>query len=428
MTYRDDQDPAAIARELGATHVLSGTARRGPDGYVVDLRLVRTDGTTERHETIDVPSDRLLKLEETVAEQVVRMFKVGLNARERDRLGRQLTTNTAAYEQYLKGRTALTQVGEQGVDAAVNAFRRALQHDPKFAAAQAGLAMALVRRPWYASSPDESSRRREAAMAAAQLAAKLDPLSAQTHEALAAVYRFTEFQWTEVIEESVRALTLSPSLALPHYNLATAFYHLGLFELSDRAAQAGFAANPRTRPEYIRNRGRSALYDGRFETAAEFLGESERSSDDGPRWMLGETWYYLRELERSRALLERVEASPQHVMRDRANASLAAIDAAGGDHGEARRRLNALIARRSPDHHVSHRIGTAYAQLGEAEEAVRWLQRAAQTGFPCYACFEKDPLLDPIRRHPSFQQLLAELRPIADLRRSRYSALEVPRF
>ena len=58
-------------------------------------------------------------------------------------------------------------------------------------------------------------------------------------------------------QESVSALRLSPSLDLPHYNLATAFYHLGLFELSDRAAQAGFAANPRTRPEYIRNRGRS---------------------------------------------------------------------------------------------------------------------------------------------------------------------------
>jgi serine/threonine protein kinase/TolB-like protein len=428
VPYRNGEaNPATIGRELGATHVLSGTARRVADQYAVDLRLVRTADGTESHETIPVPSDRLLKLEERVAEQVVRAFNLGLSDTERERLTRPITTNSAAYEEYQKGRTAVLRGGEEAVDAAVSAFRGALHHDPNFPAAQAGLAMALVRRPWYASSPEESRRRKAAALRAALQAATLDPLLAQTHEALAAVYRFSEFEWEEVIDESVRALTLSPSLELPHYNLATAFYHLGLFALSDRAAEAGLRANPRTRAEYIRNRGRSALYDGRFETAVEFLAESERTSDDGPRWMLGEAYYYVKERERSLALLERVRRSTQHIMRERAEASLAAILAADGRRDEARRRLKAL-ARPTPDHHVSHRIGTTYAQLGEADEAVRWLRQAVDAGFPCYACFEKDPLLAPVRGHPSFQRFRAELRPTADRRRRAYTALAVPRL
>ena len=47
--------------------------------------------------------------------------------------------------------------------------------------------------------------------------------------------------------------------------------------------------------------------------------------------------------------------------------------------------------------------------MGRAEEAVGWLQEAASTGFPCYSLFERDPNLDPIRREPRFQALMAEM-------------------
>jgi serine/threonine protein kinase/TolB-like protein/Flp pilus assembly protein TadD len=424
---RDDADAGTVKHDLGVTHVLQGIAGRVADHYELAVQLVKTDdGTVLWGDRFIVATSNLMDVEERVADRVIRGFNLGLSDRERAQLGRQSTTNTAAFEEYLKGRTAVIQIGEQAVDAAVRAFEKALELDPNYASAQAGLAMALVRRPWYASSPAESARRYQSAMRAAQRASQLDPSLAQAHEALAAVYRYSEFQWDLVVEESVRALELAPSLDLPHYNLAAAFCHLGLFDLADRAAIAGLAANPRTRPEAIRNQGRSALYDSRFETAARFLAESEQAADDGPRWMLGETWYYLGEHERSIALLKRVERSPQHAMRDRARASLAAVLAARHDRPGAEERLKTLIVQSSPDHHVSHRIGTAYAQLGRADEAVRWLRLAARTGFPCYTWFQNDPLLEPIRNHPPFVKLLGELRPMAELRRTRYTALNGP--
>jgi adenylate cyclase len=260
-------------------------------------------------------------------------------------------------------------------------------------------------------------------MHAAGRASQIDPALAQAHEALAAVSRYLEFDWENVIVESAKALELSPSLDLPHYNLATAFYHLGLFDLADRAARAGLAANPGTRPEASRNLGRSALYDGRFKEAEELLVETERVSDDGPRWLLGEAWHYLRDYKKSVAMLERLEASPAEVIRDRSRASLAAVLAARGDPAGAERRLKTLIAQPQPDHHVSHRIGTAYAQLRQPDRAVYWLRRAAENGFPCHAWFERDPLLDPIRNHPAFRKLLDDLRPVAEYRRTRFGGL-----
>jgi hypothetical protein len=61
------------------------------------------------------------------------------------------------------------------------------------------------------------------------------------------------------------------------------------------------------------------------------------------------------------------------------------------------------------DHHVAYSIAAAYAQLGDARKAVRWLRSSADTGFPCATWYARDPLLDPLRRDAGFMQLMAEL-------------------
>jgi hypothetical protein len=108
-------------------------------------------------------------------------------------------------------------------------------------------------------------------------------------------------------------------------------------------------------------------------------------------------------------------------MAERARASLASLQAAGGRRSEAEATLRPLIDSPSTDHHVSYRIATTYAQLGNPAEAVRWLQRAAATGFPCYPWFTKDPLLDPAREHRAFRALIEEQRTAWQVQRVRYA-------
>jgi hypothetical protein len=59
---------------------------------------------------------------------------------------------------------------------------------------------------------------------------------------------------------------------------------------------------------------------------------------------------------------------------------------------------------------VDYSLGAAYAQLGDFAQADRWLRIAADTGFPCVPWFERDPLLEPLRRRPDFSDLLAYVR------------------
>ena len=94
----------------------------------------------------------------------------------------------------------------------------------------------------------------------------------------------------------------------------------------------------------------------------------------------------------------------------RAQASLASIEAATGLHREARARVAGIVRGADLDHHVAYSLGAAFAQLGDAAASLTWLERAADTGFPCYPWFERDSLLDPVRSTPRFSRLAARLK------------------
>ena len=96
---------------------------------------------------------------------------------------------------------------------------------------------------------------------------------------------------------------------------------------------------------------------------------------------------------------------------------LASIEAATGMTDQARARVASIVHAPDLDHHVAYSIGAALAQLGKVDESLVWLNRAADTGFPCSRWFELDPLLEPLRSQPSFAQLVQRIRgqsPVTD--------------
>ena len=244
----------------------------------------------------------------------------------------------------------------------------------------------------------------------------------EAYDALAAVYRYSEFEWDKAIDASRRALKLNANLDEPHYHMAVAFYRLGLFDLSEQAALAGLAANPATRFDAALHRGRAALYDGRYGDAVRLLEEARRyaSTEEGPAWMLAEARFYLGETEEAARVLRMLEASDRRVPRARAQASFASVLASMDARADAEARLNELTRQTRQDHHAAYRIGTAYAQLGDVSQAMQWLTYSASQGFPCLAWFEEDPLLDRLRRERSFQALLDKMRPEAKRRHTAY--------
>ena len=121
-------------------------------------------------------------------------------------------------------------------------------------------------------------------------------------------------------------------------------------------------------------------------------------------------YYYSGSVERGRTMLESLAASASASTASRASAALASVLAAEGAADEARRFVDRVLMRGYRDHHVAYSLGAAYGQLGDAAAAHRWLRTAADTGFPCLPFFERDPLLEPLRRRADFPELLQHVR------------------
>jgi TolB-like protein len=161
-----------VARELGATHLLTGTVRweRGPDsrGRVrVSPELVRAaDQASVWAEPVEGPLGDVFALQARVAERVAAALDVALLARERRAVAARPTTNLAAYDAYLRGLAASSQAGistGQGSRPAIAEFERAVALDPRFAAAHAWLARAYAQEIFRGGDPTRLANARASA-------------------------------------------------------------------------------------------------------------------------------------------------------------------------------------------------------------------------------------------------------------------------
>jgi tetratricopeptide (TPR) repeat protein len=207
---------------------------------------------------------------------------------------------------------------------------------------------------------------------------------------------------------------------MPHYYRATAFYHLGLFDFIEQEVQAGLEINPVNRVEPPRVRGAAALFGGKYAEAITVLEEAKRLSDHQVNdWYLAQAYYYNGEPARAETLLGNLRGGAQ--AERRAQATLAGLLAARGQRNPAKSLINNVLTGTYRDHHVAYALGAAYGQLGDSSEALKWLERAADTGLPCYPLYERDLLLQPLRDEQKFRNFMARLRSSWEEARVKYA-------
>jgi adenylate cyclase len=414
-------DLQQAGQALQVEHILSGTVQRSGERFRVSVQLVRvSDGVPIWGERYDLAPGDLLGLQDAIARPLTTALQVRMTASERERVYRRYTENAAAYQLYLRGRSQQVRYTKEGTRAAVEAFEAALQLDPTYALAHAGLATASAQMRIRFTSEAEMKEWETRAEQEAHRALDLDPNLAEAHEALAAIARSTEFNWERTIDESSRALALNPSLDLPYLYRAAAFFHLGMPKLVEGEVRAAMDLNPGNRVEPLRLSGTAALFDGRFAEAVSLLEEAQRLSEPlTVGWYLSQAYYYQGEHDRAEAILVQLRGAGQ--VERRAQATLASFVAARGEHARARELADIVTAGSYMDHHVAYSLGAAYAQLDQHDDAMRWLRHAADTGFPCYPWYVRDPLLQRLKDHPEFQRFLGELRESWEAAHARYA-------
>ena len=202
-------DVAEIAAKLHVAHVLDGSVRRAGGRVRVTLQLIdaRT-GFQLWSERYDRDIAAIFDVQDEIARAVAGKLQVTLTGDASQRLAKQLTTNVEAYELYLRGRALITKRGKH-VGAGMECLKRAVELDPDFAMAWAGLADGFtVRGYWCTAPPGEVMPK---ALTAARRAVSLDSTLAEAHCALAAALMFWERDYERARQAFLRGLELNPN-------------------------------------------------------------------------------------------------------------------------------------------------------------------------------------------------------------------------
>jgi eukaryotic-like serine/threonine-protein kinase len=416
--------PRQAAQTLAAEYILTGTLQSAGSLLRVSVQLVRAaDETSLWGDHYDIDRKDLLTLQDRIAAEVAAALPIRMSTADRDRLTRPQARNTEAFELYLRGRAALVRYTAESTRFAIANFEKALQIDPRDPLAHAGLASAsaLMRIRFAPESELQGWLDRGQKEAAAAL--DLDPNLAEVHEARAAVARHLEFDWDLAIGESDRALALNPSLEMPHFYRAAAFLHFGLFDRARAEIQLGTENNPVSRFEPLRLLGTTALFGAQFAEAESALrGAQGLTINESTSNYLAQALYNQGKKTDGEKILSALIGSKSAQARRRAQATLASYLGAKNERVKARALIADVLAGSYMDHHVAYSLGVAFAQVGDLTEARRWLTRAAAEGFPCYPWFTNDPLMQPLKSDPAFQEFMKQLASRFDANRARFGA------
>jgi TolB-like protein/Tfp pilus assembly protein PilF len=417
MRYKKtDKSLPQIAKELNVDALIEGSVLRAGDRVRITAQLIQ--GSTDRHlwaETYERDLRDILALQSEVAQAITSEVKAQVAPEEQLRLASHRPVNPEAYDLYVRGKM----LGDSDNKAAIEALERAIAIDPSFAPAYAALGSAYWAKLLFF---DPTGEWKEKAEAAVEKALSLDPNLAEAHVSEALLYFNPEnIQLEKAIQECKRALALDPNLAEGHLTLAMVFEHVGLLDEALQELHTATAINP-TQPDAALHTGLVLMYSGKYQDALPLL-SVYKSVQALALWHLRrkqEAWTMIREL---------LKADPQ----EEKDVVLAGVHtlllADAGQAQQAEERIHEKILKQGESlkryghfHHVANLVADIYAQLHKPEQAVKWLEGTAATGFPCYPSFEYDNALDPIRHDPRFIAFMAKLKPQWEYFKSTYGS------
>lgn len=398
-----EREPADVGRLLQVDAVLDGTIRRSGDSLRITVQLVSVrDDAPSWATQLDARSTDLFALEDSISQKLTEELKLRLSPEERDRLTRSATRHPEAYDTYLRGRYFWNRRTFEGLSKGIESFRRAIELDPGFALAYAGLADCRVLLPLHAAVLPRDVFPQ--AIAAAERALELDESLAEAHTSLAYARFLYERRWAEAERGFRRALELSPGYATAHQWYSFLLAALGRH--GEAIAQARKARELDPLSLVINSDLGMVLCFARDPAAEEQL---RRTLELDPsftyaRFELGVALQQQGRLEEAVAELRLASSmAPENPMLQ---AMLGQALAQGGQTGEARKILATLEERATREPLEASLFGFLWAGLGERDRAIDCLDEACDQGSRFVPFLATWSIYDPLRDHPRWPGLL----------------------
>jgi TolB-like protein/DNA-binding winged helix-turn-helix (wHTH) protein/Tfp pilus assembly protein PilF len=394
-----------IARELNVDALVEGTVQR--EGNRVRITANLLHAPTDRHlwaESYERDLRDVLALQSELAQTIAREIEIKVTPEEHERLARTRPVDPEAHEFYLKGLYFWDRRSGGGLDKAIKFFQQAIEKDPGYCLAYAGLADAYSSQvAWDVLPPKEGSAR---GRAAAEKALQDDKL-AEAHVSLAFVMTYDR-DLLGAEKEFRRGIQLNPGYARGHLFFAIALAKMGRVDAAlaevNRAhdldplslittAVSGWILYVARRYDQAVKREQQALgMDPNFAGAHSYLGVA-----------------YEQELKYTLAIEEFQKAVTLSGGSPSSVGALGHAYAASGNKAEALRVLRRLREQSNIVYVSSFSRAMVYTGLGEKELAFTWLQSAFEERDPGLMNLMVDPQLDPLRSDPRFQDLLRRM-------------------
>jgi tetratricopeptide (TPR) repeat protein len=398
-----EQDPVKIGRELGVDAVLEGSFQQSGDRFRVTLQLVRvSDGTPFWTEKFDEKFTDIFSVQDSISKRVADALALSLTHDERRQLAKHHTDNPEAFRSYLRGRFYWNKRTEEGLRKGVEHFDRAIEQDPLYALAYAGLADCYNLLNNYDVLPATECipKARQAAMRALEI----DETLAEAHTSLALVKEAYEWDQAGAEREYKRAIELNP-------NYSTAHHWNGLFLVQMGRPDEGIPEIVRAREieptSLIINVGEAwGLYYSRQPDKS--IDQSLKTLELDPNFwaahlVLG--WAYESKGRYNQAIDEMEKAIKLSGRNTLAIASLGHLYGEAGRTAEAVGVLNELTARSKQRYVSSYFYAAVNAGLGDKNRAMVWLERAYEERSYWLISIKVNPWFDKLRSEPLFGDL-----------------------
>jgi len=409
MRYKNAQNsPAEIGRDLKVEAVLAGSVARTGDRVRATLQLIHVPtGRSLWIADYDRDLRDVPKLQGEVRRDIAE--KIGLKNPPRQDKANVPSVNAEAYDHYLRGRFYLYRQTREDNEAAIAALEQAVAKDPNFAAAHAELAQAYV---WkiFLFAPGEKQLE-EKAFVAVEKALALDPDAAVAYLARGRLLwtPANHFPHDRAIMEYRKALSLNPSLDEARNQLALVYCHIGAFAEALQESQLALATNPNNNLAQFRI-GQTLNFQGKYDEALSVLRTIPRDANPAlVGHQIGWALFNLGKKEEASALLEQLLKDHPEDTGGVFTSIQAVLAASAGQERLAEDRIKSAIEKGKGFghfHHTAYHIACAYARMNKPEPAIKWLEVAAEDGFPCYPLFENDSNLDNLRQDSRFTAFL----------------------
>jgi tetratricopeptide (TPR) repeat protein len=395
-------------RELRVEAVLDGTVQREADKLLVTARLLRvSDGALLWSGKFDRQFTKVFEVQDSISQEVAKALVQNLSTEDRKLLTKRHTDNPEAYRAYLKGRYFWNKRTPLGLKQSLEYFRQAIDLDPAYGPAYAGLADAYALLVWQDQLPQKEFI--AWAKGAATKALEIDETLAEPHATLGFAKFWYDWDFTGAESEFRKAIELDPNYATAHHWYGEFLGLMGRFDDGFKQLKVAQQIDPLS-AIINTDLGKLLLLARQPNQATEQL---KKTLELDPEYPLAHLFLALAYNQKGRpeqaiAELERYANGPES--RTIFKAVLAFVYAQSGRKTEATSILSELKERSTTNEYLSpFQIALVYVGLGKNDEAMEWLEKAKTERDPFLIYVRIDPNFDSLRADPRFVELIKEI-------------------